>query len=125
MAAQWRSQDTNNARAQHGHTTYVCTNFCAAVFGGVCGLLPQENFGILQPPRSALRLSCNEFAFFAAVHVVTCALTKFNPVCTRTGGKFNRSGTAVCSLTVKLATRYILMDRLEITAFILLHVECK
>ena len=42
-----------------------------------------------------------------------------------TGGKFNRFGNAVYLLTVKLASRYVLMDRLEITAFILLHVECK
>ena len=27
-SVQWHSQDTTDARAQHGHTTYVCTNFC-------------------------------------------------------------------------------------------------
>ena len=31
------------------------------------------------------------FAFFTAVHVVTCALTKFNPVCKSSGSSFNRS----------------------------------
>ena len=33
------------------------------------------------------------FAFFTAVHVVTCALTKFNPVCnTALAASSNRSG---------------------------------
>ena len=54
--AQWRSQDSADARAQHGHTTFVRT--CAQsteTFRGVWGHPPLETLGILQPPRLVLR----------------------------------------------------------------------
>ena len=40
---QWRSQDIADARAQHGHTTFVRTSVRGAeAFRGVWGLLPQK-----------------------------------------------------------------------------------
>ena len=49
-AKQWCSQDIADARAQHGHTTFVRTSARSAeAFRGVH---PQKSFGISQPPRS-------------------------------------------------------------------------
>ena len=60
---QWRSQDIADARAQHGHTTFVRYSARSAeVFRGVWGMLSQKIFGILQPPRSVLRLYCSKLA---------------------------------------------------------------
>ena len=50
-SVQWRSQDIADARAQHGHTTFVRTSARSAeAFSGVWGHPPPENLGILQPP---------------------------------------------------------------------------
>ena len=44
ITSQWRSQDIANARAQHGHTTFVRTSVRGAeAFRGVWGLLPQNS----------------------------------------------------------------------------------
>ena len=54
---QWRSQDTADARAQHGHTTFVGISVQNEErTSEVWGNPPPEPFGIFELPRSVLML---------------------------------------------------------------------
>ena len=65
-ATQARSQNTADARAQHGYTTFASSlvlrprrfphSMEMQKQVGVCGMLPPENNGIFELPRSILKL---------------------------------------------------------------------
>ena len=56
MSDQWRSQDTIDAGAEHWPITlYELLRKVQKHLGGGLGAAPPENYGILQPPRLALR----------------------------------------------------------------------